>query len=131
MKLIYFDISFSLVREKGQLILILVALSLFSSCTKDSIESLNPCDTVAITYSGVVQPILEVNCYGCHSGSSPRGNVSLDNYDDVKVVALDGRLGGTVNYEPGYSPMPQMRDQLDSCYLYYINTWIEEGAPNN
>ena len=124
-------LSFNALSMKGHIILTVVAFVLSFSCTKDSMESLNPCDTVAITYSGAIQPVLEASCYGCHSGSSPQGGVSLDSYDAVRVVAMDGRLAGTVNYEPGYPPMPQRQPQLDSCKLYYINTWIEQGAPNN
>lgn len=134
MKYAVLSFCFSFIRRKRQAIPVLVASIMLFSCTSDSLEDLiplNPCDTVAITYSGVIQPILEANCYGCHSGNNPRGDVLVDNYEDVRDLAIDGRLGGVVNHEAGYPPMPQMRPQLDTCELYYINTWIELGAPDN
>ncbi len=134
MKYFEFIISGSHIRVKGQLILLTVAFFLFFSCTYDDEETLNPlnpCDTVAITYSGLIQPILDAHCYSCHSGNNPRADISLEEYEDVRDLAIDGRLGGVINYEAGYIPMPYRRDQLDSCNLYYINSWIEDGAPNN
>jgi hypothetical protein len=129
----YISKSSSFAKE-GHIILSLVAFALLYSCAYDDEETLNPmgsCDTVDITYSGVIQPLLASNCYSCHSGSSPTGGIRLDSYEYVSEVAMDGSLSGTVNWEPGYPPMPRNLDQLDSCKLYYINTWIEEGYPDN
>ena len=134
MKYLFLKNSFLVIKKKGQIILILVAFIALFSCTYDDEETLfpqHPCDTVAITYSGVVQPILVASCYECHSGLNPQGDVLLDNFEDVRDAAIDGRLGGTINYKPGYPPMPRGRAQLDSCKLYFINTWIEQGTPDN
>lgn len=133
MKNFVFNIRKSLIREKGQLILFTVALFLIFSCTSDNEETINPdqpCNTVVITYSDVIQPILDANCYECHSGSTPSANISLEDYEDVIDLAIDGRLGGSINHEAGYSPMPYGRGQLDTCELYFINTWIEGVAGN-
>ncbi|HYW95006.1 MAG TPA: c-type cytochrome domain-containing protein, partial [Bacteroidales bacterium] len=36
------------------------------------------CDTTStITYAGVIWPLIETNCLGCHSGANPSGGVSL------------------------------------------------------
>jgi hypothetical protein len=112
----------------ASLILILV----FSgSCSKEDVDPKHPCDTIEVTYAGVVQPILEQNCYGCQGNGSTNGGVDLGSYDAVLVPANDGRLSGAINHEPGFSPMPSRNPKLDSCGIYFIDKWIDEGAPNN
>lgn len=108
-------------------------MTLFSvSCSKhENTEPKHPCDTIELTYSGVIQPLLEQNCYGCHGNGNSSGDQTLDTYEDVYAAAMDGRLYGVVNHVDGYPAMPYYRPQLDSCSLYFINRWIEEGAPNN
>jgi len=136
MKFYNYKISFDLIKEKRQVFSMLVALNLFFSCAYDDEETLilsNPCDTVPVTYSGVIQPILETYCYSCHSSYNPSGGIILDNYEDVRDIALeeDSRLIGSINHEDGYTAMPQRQSKLDSCKLHYFDVWVEQGGPNN
>jgi len=89
------------------------------------------CDTVNITFSGTVQPVIEANCKGCHSGANPSGGVFLETYNDIKTNAQNGKLMGTINHEAGYSPMPQNGEQLSHCNQRAIEKWIEDGMPDN
>ncbi len=34
------------------------------------------CDTTNVTFSGTIWPVIELNCFGCHSGPEPSGNIS-------------------------------------------------------
>jgi len=105
------------------------------SCYYDNMEELYPetgnCDTTNVTFSTEVWPILESNCSGCHSGSAPSGNVSIENYDDVTALVHNGSLMGTIRYEQGYTPMPKGGNQLSDCYISKLETWISNGMPNN
>jgi hypothetical protein len=121
---------------KKTVIIFLFASAVFSSCYYDVEEDLYPgngaCDTHGVTYSGTVLPVLQGGgCLGCHSGSAPSGNVSLDGYDNVKAAALNGKLYGTISYAAGYSPMPQGGNKLSACHINRIKAWIDAGAPNN
>jgi hypothetical protein len=114
----------------------LVAVIGISGCYYDSEEDLYPavgaCDTTNSSFSTVVNPLLQANgCLGCHSGIAPSGNISLQGYANVKVVAQNGKLYGVINHLPGFSPMPQGGNKLTACSISRIKAWIDAGAPNN
>lgn len=89
------------------------------------------CDTATVTFSGSVWPIIENNCFGCHSGASPDGGISLSNYDDVKSVGQSGSLIGTISHASGYSAMPKNSTKLSDCEINTIKIWIRDGYQNN
>jgi hypothetical protein len=107
----------------------------FSGCYYDNEMELYPsltgCDTLNVTYSGVISSIMNVNCNSCHDAATLSGNVQTDNYDDLKVIADNGKLWGVVNHETGYTFMPKDRPQLSECDLKKIKIWINAGALNN
>ncbi len=108
---------------------------ILSSCYYDNEDDLYPfdpeqsCDTLNITYTNTVKAVLDISCVSCHKTSNPSGGVLLDSYSDVKVVADNGRLFGSMNHDPGYSPMPQGGNKLGDCDLKKIKAWINEGSP--
>ena len=116
------------------LILAVVVIGI-SSCTYDNVEDLYPqtpeCDTLNVTYSQTIAPIMSTNCNFCHSGSTPPANVITDTYEDLKIIVDDGRFWGAVNHESGYSPMPQDRPKLNDCDLEKIRIWLDSGALND
>jgi hypothetical protein len=107
----------------------------FTSCYYDNEKDLYPtppsCDTVNITYSGTVAPIMATNCNACHGTANPSGGVITDNYNDLKTIVDNGSLRGAINHLPNYSPMPQGGNKLNDCDLTKIGIWIDNGAPNN
>ncbi len=88
-------------------------------------------DTVNVTYSLSVNPIILNKCQGCHSGSNLQGGIDLSSYLAVKVQVNNGKLWGAVNWSPGFSPMPKNGNKLSTCELTKIQKWIVQGAPNN
>ncbi len=126
-----------------KLINIGVVFSLLSlaGCYYDNVEDLypevkvtSPEDTVAVTYSGIVQPILQANCYECHdkSNASISGSgIFLEKYNDVKSRALDGSLYGAISWAPFYTRMPFEKAKLPETEISKIKKWIEDGAPEN
>ena len=107
---------------------------LLSGCYYDKEEALYPdlpdgCDTINISYSNHIAPIMVNNCNACHGGNFPDAGVRTDNYTDLKQLANNGPLWGVVNHESGYSPMPKDKPKLSDCYLKQINIWVENGSP--
>ena len=98
------------------------------SCTD---SSANSCDTISVSYSQTVSPILTNHCTGCHSGASASGGIQLNTHAGVAAVAQNGRLWGAISHQNGYSPMPQGGDQLPACELSQIKAWIDDGALDN
>jgi mono/diheme cytochrome c family protein len=79
-----------------------------------------------------VVPVLTSNCYVCHSGAATAGaGIKLDNYASVKVQVNNGRLLGSIEHKPGFSPMPKGGAKMQDCDIAKIRTWIKAGAPNN
>ena len=89
------------------------------------------CDTENVSFAATIQPVLQSNCTGCHGGGSPSAGIDLTGYAGVKTVADDGRLYGSIAWQPGFSPMPQGGAQLSECAIAQFESWIEAGALNN
>ena len=105
------------------------------SCYYDNVEDLSPqlpvCDTTNITYSNSVWPVINSNCTGCHGGNAPAGNIRLENYNDISSAANNGSLLGTIKHENGWSPMPKGGGKLNNCDFAKIETWVNQGTPDN
>lgn len=88
------------------------------------------CDTNSFTYSGVIAPMMQQYCTGCHNSASASGG-SLMDYASVKNAALSGKLTGTISHASGYSPMPQGGTKLIDCKITQVKKWVAAGAPND
>ena len=122
------------------LILIMISTTmLINSCYYDKDELLypgsanGPCtDTTGTTsYSQKVVPLLQQYCYSCHSGNFPSGNILMGTYAADKIIAQNGKLYGSINHSPGFSPMPQIGGKFGSCQIAVIKKWIDGGDLNN
>jgi Cytochrome C oxidase, cbb3-type, subunit III len=111
----------------------LLFLALLSSCTYNKEELLynNTCDTSNVKYSVHVVNTLASNCVSCHTGASASGGVMLDNYTNVRAVAMSGKLLGAITHSPGYRAMPDFAPKLPECRIAEIRTWIRNGILNN
>lgn len=87
------------------------------------------CDTTNISYSAPVSGIIQNHCLGCHNDNSPQGGISLEGYDNLVIVAADGRLMGSVKHKIGYQPMPQNSAQLSDCKIQQLEIWTNNGTP--
>jgi hypothetical protein len=87
----------------------------------------NNCDTTGITYTNFMQPLIQGKCQGCHSGSTPQGNLNLTQFANVKTVALNGKLYAAITRPTGW--MPKGGQHLNDCSRQKIDAWIKKGAP--
>lgn len=121
------------------MILLVAFLAIIAGCYYDNEERLYPevasgCDLSAVTYSANVKPILQASCYSCHSNSNALhngGGVALENFADVVSLANNGKLMGTIRHGPGYQAMPNGGGKLTDCEINQLQTWIDNGKPNN
>jgi hypothetical protein len=110
---------------------------LFVSCYYDSEEALYPtlntsCDTTNVTFSGTIVPILNNNCYSCHSNttaSSSGNNIRLQNYSDVQARAA--AIAGSISHTAPYAPMPKNGGNIKSCSIAQFDIWVRKGMINN
>lgn len=109
--------------------------TLFTGCYYDKEENLYPgtaaCDTANVTFSGTVLPLIQTNCYACHSQAAGQGGIILEGHANVVVRVNDGKLIGAVSHASGFTPMPQNGQKLADCDIKRIQTWINAGSPNN
>lgn len=106
----------------------------FSSCYYDAEDELYleiECDTSMTTYSGVVLPIIQQNCYGCHSQAANQGGINLEGYSNLKTLVDAELLLGVIKHQSGFSPMPKNAPKMLDCKILQIETWINQGAQNN
>tara|TARA_B110000037_G_scaffold217923_1_gene279913 strand:+ start:6111 stop:6476 length:366 start_codon:yes stop_codon:yes gene_type:complete len=118
-------------------IFVLISLIfLLASCKHDSLIEISPeiivaCDSTVVSFSATIAPILNASCVSCHKGSNAAGSIWLDNYTDVKLVAIDNSLLGSIKHLYGFAAMPQGALKLDDCKIAKIENWISEGMLNN
>ena len=114
--------------------ILLVFSFTLSGCYYDKENELYPStacgDTTIVTYATSIAPVMVANCNVCHSTANPSGNVVTASYDDLSVVAKNGKLWASVNHD-GSFPMPKGLDKLSVCDLTKIKKWVDAGSPNN
>lgn len=113
-----------------------ILLSTFmSGCYYDKEENLyggiTTCDTSNVTFSSNVLPIIQDNCYACHSQAAGQGGIILEGYANIVIRATNGSLVGAISHAGGYSPMPKNGQKLAECDIKRIQTWINAGALDN
>ncbi|MBP6313515.1 MAG: hypothetical protein WAR83_09685 [Flavobacteriales bacterium] len=89
------------------------------------------CDTINVTYSGTIVPIIQQKCQGCHSGTTPQGGLDFTAWGVVNSVANDGRLEAAIQHLPSAEAMPPSGPMLSQCTIDQFLIWIGDGAPNN
>lgn len=88
------------------------------------------CDTTSVHFGSTIDPLINIYCEGCHSGSSPSGGIKLTTYSNIADFAASGQLLGAVEHSAGYEPMPP-GSSLTNCKTDQIRIWIENGYPND
>ena len=124
---------------KSSYLLLIVSLLSLSACYYDHEAILygssanQPCTDTAgtVSYAQKVVPLLQSNCYGCHTGGAPSGNQLMGTYTADKAMAQSGKLLGTINHSTGYSPMPKGGAKMGNCQIAVIKKWVDNGMLNN
>jgi hypothetical protein len=88
------------------------------------------CDTInPVTFSATIWPVIQSSCTGCHSGTTPSGNVLLASYNNVAVVAANGLLMKSLTGN-GVTRMPPTA-AFSACRIKQFQTWVNNGFSNN
>lgn len=113
---------------------IAIFLLFFVSCYYDNEEALYPtldsaCDTTNVTFSGTISPILNSNCYSCHSNANAPfgGGIHLQAFADV--VTNSAKMTVSIK-QTGAKPMPPS-GKLTNCSITKFDIWVRNGMPNN
>lgn len=88
------------------------------------------CNTSNVSFATDVMPTIQSSFTSCHGTTSPSGGTTLNNYTTVKAAGTSGALLGTIKHQTGYPAMPQT-GSLTACQIEKIETWVNNGMPNN
>src|SRR6187200_1068273 len=89
--------------------LLIAGIIIMSACSKENEQDLADafCDTLNISFSGFVQPLMNSYCVGCHNSNNMSGNQDLSSYEGVVAASLNNKLMGAITHTPGYPFMPK------------------------
>ncbi len=129
-------------KNKANFVSFFLLLSVFLSLFLGSCEWKNEeeefgvvvCDTSQVTLSGTVKPILQTNCYACHSSSAASSfgaGINLEDYSALQSRANSPSFLGSIKHSSGFSSMPRGAAKLSSCDIRLIETWVQNGANND
>ena len=115
----------------------LILFVILPSCYYDNEEALYPslntsCDTLNVTFTGAIAPMLSNNCLSCHSNNTAASfgnNIRLEDYTDVKANA--SAVSGSLRHTGNYSPMPKNGSKLKDCLIQQFDIWVRNGMLNN
>jgi len=124
-------------RLKFSLVIFAAISALLASCYYDSEEALYPdlntnCDTILVTFSSDIVPMLANNCLSCHSNAAAAisgNNIRLEDYADVKTNATT--VQDAIKHIGPNSPMPKNGGKLSSCLISQFDIWVRDGMVNN
>lgn len=86
------------------------------------------CDTINVTFTKQVEPLMNNYCKGCHTGASAGGGVLLDSYATMKNQTINGKVICTVTAK-GCNLMPKGGPALGFCNQRKLILWKEAGCP--
>lgn len=120
----------------GRRITSFIAIMVFiaNGCYYDVEEELYPtteCSTLNMSYEMDILPILQKDCYSCHSAATNFGNITLEGYNKLIPYVNSGALLGVIQHELGFSFMPKGGAQLLDCEIAKIESWIKDGSLDN
>ncbi len=86
------------------------------------------CNTENMTFTKDIQPIIEDNCVGCHSGPKPKNGYDFSKPEKFREVALTGDVYLAITHSEGVTAMPFNGEKLPDCDIRKIKAWIDDGA---
>lgn len=110
---------------------IIIVLTFATGCAytkKDIVQP--PCVLPTnVSYTSDIIPVLQANCYSCHSAASNISGILLDSYNSLRYYAENGYLYGVISHASGYRPMPDDGGKISDCNIALIKKWIDTGTP--
>ena len=121
-----------------------VASSCLSACSyTNSADTVTPCNLpLTVSYQANVLPILQQQCYRCHSADKYKvltsNTLNMEDFTSLKYYATpaNGRnnvsyLVGNIRHDDGFVKMPYDGGKLSDCEIATIQAWVDAGAPSN
>ena len=117
--------------KKILLLIIIVVVICLPACNFDKGELPKPqtkslCDSLNVTYTNTIAPIISAHCISCHKAGFAPGDFTM--YSVVKAKADAGSLKNRVLI---LQDMPKGGPPLSVSDQQKIQCWLDAGSPNN
>tara|TARA_B100001971_G_C18044904_1_gene459658 strand:+ start:492 stop:830 length:339 start_codon:yes stop_codon:yes gene_type:complete len=94
-------------------------------------NELSVCETESPSFTDCVEPIINLNCTGCHVyGSAANTSTILTNYDAIKLAVDQNDLLNRIKYNSSNENMPPA-GKMSNQDITIIENWIDDGLQNN
>ncbi len=120
----------------------------FTGCYNNKADLVSPeCNPDSVSLKNDLTPIMEANCFNCHSAENAPvigGNYNLQDYSTVSGYVRNGYLIATIKHDTIYvtqnndtariSPslfMPKNGGKLSDCEINKFIIWGQQGALDN
>lgn len=116
----------------GASLVVIVSVLAQTSCYYDNeVEQygVTTCDTVSISYTADIKPIIEANCLSCHVAGGQQSSSPFDTYNSLKQYTLNREIVKRINGD-GVAIMPPS-GSISNCDKLKIEAWVNAGALNN
>lgn len=127
-------------------IFLLIVFVTEQGCTRDkaALPMANKiiCDSMSVSYHSCVKPILQSNCYSCHSDSASAGGSAgfdIEDFSQLKFYlnyyyhndsVYGSKFMRAIEHKSGVLVMPPSYKIPDSS-IAIIRSWIRLGAPDS
>jgi uncharacterized membrane protein len=116
---------------------IIIAATFTFSCAKEkAVEvippTVNPCDTMVISFAVDVQPIFTNNCVTCHSAVNSSSFANGQVWEThAEISANTESILTAIKHDPGKTPMPYQGTKMSDSLIQIIDCWVAQGAQDN
>ena len=107
---------------------IILSAAVLSSCVKDKVPTEFAACSDPVSFSQDIQPLVEVNCLGCHNEVAAANDVILTNHTRISSEA--NRMINSMQAS-GNDLMPYGGPPLSDSLIQLFQCWILQGKLDN
>ena len=107
---------------------IVIGISVLTSCLKDKVPNEFAACSDPVSFSQDIQPLIEVNCLGCHNEVVAANDVILTNH--MRISNEANRMINSMQAS-GMDLMPFGGPPLSDSLIQLFQCWILQGKLDN
>ncbi len=114
--------------RKKHILYLIVSVCILTACAKDKVPSEFAACSDPVSFSEVIQPLVEANCVGCHNEAAAAGDVILTNHSGISNKA---NLMIDAMQAAGDALMPFGGPPLSDSLIQLFQCWVLQGKLDN
>ncbi len=114
--------------RKKSYLYIVVSISVLNSCLKDKVPNEFAACSDLVSFSQDIQPLVELNCLGCHNEMVAANDVILTNH--LRIANEANRMINSMQAS-GMDLMPFGGPPLSDSLIQLFQCWILQGKLDN